>query len=95
MTDPLWLLLLAISGVSAKRETIRLVPRELLMASYVLICMNLSSFDPAHWRRRAEECRKVAEQLDDAGRPMMLEIAQTYERLANATEKHRWSSPLK
>jgi hypothetical protein len=57
--------------------------------------MNLSAFDPAHWRRRAEECRKVAAQLDDAARPMMLEIAQTYERLAQAAEKQHWSPPLR
>jgi hypothetical protein len=57
--------------------------------------MNLSAFDPAHWGRRAEECRKVAEQLDDASRPMMLEIVQTYERLARATEKQHWLPPLK
>ena len=64
---------------------------EPLIATSVLPCMKLSAFDPAHWRRRAEECRKVAEQLDDPGRPMILEIAQTYERLAKATEKQHWS----
>lgn len=37
---------------------------------------------PAHWRQRADECRKVAEQLDDTARKMMLEIADLYERLA-------------
>jgi hypothetical protein len=56
--------------------------------------MNLSAFDPAHWRRRAEECRKVAEQLDDAARPMMLEIVQRYDWLAEAAEKQHWSPPL-
>ena len=43
--------------------------------------------DPAHWRQRAEECRKVAKQLDDASKKAMLEIAQLYERLAVLAEK--------
>ena len=86
--------LLATSGVSSlNRETTRLVPRELLVVKSVVPCMNLSAFDPAHWRRRAKECRKVAEQLDDAGRPMMLEIAQLYDGLAQLTESKGWSAP--
>ena len=43
--------------------------------------------DPAHWRQRAEECRKVAEQLDDASRTVMLEIAQLYDQLATLVER--------
>jgi hypothetical protein len=65
------------------------------MANSVLSTMNLSAFDAAHWRRRARECRKVAEQLDDAGAPLMLEIAQAYERLAKETEKKQWSPPFR
>jgi hypothetical protein len=39
--------------------------------------------DPAHWHRRAEEARTVAEQLDDSvAKAMMLGIAEDYERLA-------------
>jgi hypothetical protein len=39
--------------------------------------------DPEHWRRRAKEARRVAEQLDDpTAKQTMLEIAQSYERLA-------------
>lgn len=40
--------------------------------------MPLSSFDPVHWRRRADGCRKVAEQLDDPAKTKMREIAQSY-----------------
>ena len=42
---------------------------------------------PAYWSKRAEECRKVAEQLDDVSKKTMLEIAQSYERLAVLAEK--------
>ena len=39
--------------------------------------------DPSHWRRRAEEARRVADQLDDAiAKKTMLDIAQSYEQLA-------------
>jgi hypothetical protein len=39
--------------------------------------------DPAHWRERAEEARRVAETLaDPAARRTMLEIAESYDRLA-------------
>ena len=44
--------------------------------------------DPQHWRDRAEEARIRAEQIcnPDASR-MMLEIAASYERLAEKTEE--------
>jgi hypothetical protein len=39
--------------------------------------------DPAHWRERAEEARRVAETLaDPKARQTMLEIAESYDRLA-------------
>lgn len=39
--------------------------------------------DSAHWRRRAEEARRLADQLDDpVAKATMVEIAQSYERLA-------------
>jgi hypothetical protein len=39
--------------------------------------------DPEHWRRRAEESRRIAERLDDpAAKQTMLEIAASYEQLA-------------
>jgi hypothetical protein len=39
--------------------------------------------DPAHWRDRAEEARRLAEALGDPkARQTMLEIAESYDRLA-------------
>jgi len=39
--------------------------------------------DPAHWRERAEEARRVAQTLaDPTPRQTMLEIAESYDRLA-------------
>jgi hypothetical protein len=38
----------------------------------------------------AEEARKVAEQLDDASKTLMLEVAQGYERLAVLMETGAW-----
>jgi len=39
--------------------------------------------DPAHWRERADEARRLAETLaDPKARQTMLEIAESYERLA-------------
>ena len=43
--------------------------------------------DPAHWRRRAEEARRVADQLDDPiAKKTMRDIALSYERLAMLAE---------
>ena len=42
--------------------------------------------DPAYWRRRAEEARCMAQQLDDPiAKQAMLEIARSYENLAALT----------
>jgi len=39
--------------------------------------------DPAHWRARAEEALRVADTLaDPQARQSMLEIAESYQRLA-------------
>ena len=39
--------------------------------------------DPEHWRRRAEEARLVAVQLDDpVAKAAMLRIARDYEQIA-------------
>jgi hypothetical protein len=36
--------------------------------------------DPAHWRRRAEEARRIADQLDDSvAKETMRDIARSYE----------------
>lgn len=46
--------------------------------------------DPEHWRRRAAESRKIADQLDDPdAKATMLEIAQAYDQLALLIETKR------
>ena len=43
--------------------------------------------DPAYWRQRAEEARRLASQLDDAvAKQTMLDIAKSYEQLALITQ---------
>jgi hypothetical protein len=43
--------------------------------------------DPAHWRQRAEEARRMADQLaDPEAKQAMLEIAASYEQLAKIAE---------
>jgi hypothetical protein len=43
--------------------------------------------DPAHWRQRAQEARREAEQIDDPSiKSALLEIAAAYERLAAIIE---------
>jgi hypothetical protein len=44
--------------------------------------------DADHWRRRAREARALAEHLEDPpAKTTMLEIAESYERLAMLVEK--------
>ena len=43
--------------------------------------------NPTHWRKRAEEARGVADQLDDPiAKRTMLDIALSYEQLAALAE---------
>jgi hypothetical protein len=50
--------------------------------------------DPAHWRKRADEARAMAEQMTDRdARQMMLGIAEDYEKLAKRAEERLKSSP--
>ena len=43
--------------------------------------------DPPHWRRRAEEARRIANQLDDPiAKKTMLDIAHSYDQLAALAE---------
>jgi hypothetical protein len=45
--------------------------------------------DPAHWRKRAQEARRTAEQLADAvAKQIMLDIARAYDNLAELTKQH-------
>jgi hypothetical protein len=44
--------------------------------------------DPAYWRERAEEARRIAKQLaDPVSREMMLDIARSYDNLAKITNE--------
>jgi hypothetical protein len=44
--------------------------------------------DPSHWRDRAEEARRIAEDISDAeAKRMMLGIADGYDRLAQHAEQ--------
>ena len=44
--------------------------------------------DPSHWKRRADEARRLAGQLDDpVAKKTMLEIGLSYEQLAALAEK--------
>jgi hypothetical protein len=46
-----------------------------------------SNDDPAHWRQRAEDARREAEQIDDPStKNDLLEIAAAYDRLAAIIE---------
>jgi len=47
----------------------------------------LSINDPAYWRERAKEARRMAEQLADAfAKETVLDIARSYDTLAVLTE---------
>jgi hypothetical protein len=44
--------------------------------------------NPEHWRKRAGEARRVAEELNDAEqRKTMFEIAEAYDRIAERAEQ--------
>ena len=50
--------------------------------------MTTSHDDPAHWRKRAAEARRVAEGLSSPqARVHMLECARAYDRLAVLAER--------
>ena len=43
--------------------------------------------DPAHWRERADQARRAADQeIDPTARETLLEIAEAYEKLAAHAE---------
>jgi len=50
--------------------------------------------DPAYWRERAEEARRIAEQLAEAvAKQTMLDIARSYDNLGKITETRATSKP--
>jgi hypothetical protein len=50
--------------------------------------------DPEHWRRRAEEARRMADLMSDIpSKEAMLRIAEDYERLAKPAEERAKRSP--
>lgn len=44
--------------------------------------------DANHWRKRAAECKAIAETMGDAGiRSQMLDVAASYEQMAEQAER--------
>ena len=47
-----------------------------------------ATWDPGHWRFRAEEARTIADQMtDEEARTIMRRIANDYDRLAKLAEE--------
>jgi len=57
--------------------------------------MKVPSLDnTAHWRRRAEEARRMADQIDDpVAKRTMMDIAAAYEQFVALIEKKRRPKP--
>ena len=52
--------------------------------------VNSAITDPAYWRQRAEEARRIAEQLSDpVSQQTMRDIAAAYEQLAEIAQARR------
>ena len=63
------------------------LPWNLAMTAVVDLSMRLPPInDPAYWRERAREARRIADELADAvAKQTMLEIARSYDNIATLT----------
>jgi hypothetical protein len=65
-----------------------------MLASYNARKMSELLHDPAHWRAMAEQHRKLAlDHPDPEARRVLVEIAKSYEQLANRAEQRRKALP--
>ena len=72
--------------VSTVSTTSELEPRVLAQSSFSMQTLSIID-DSTHWRRRAEEAHRVADQLDDPiAKRTMSDIARSYEQLAALAE---------
>ena len=56
--------------------------------------MDMELNSPAHWRKRAEETRRLANKLADAtAKRTVMEIAESYEQLAIMAETRALINP--
>jgi hypothetical protein len=51
--------------------------------------------DPAHWRARAEEMRRLASTADPGTKALLEVVAQSYDELADRAEKRLGAKPDK
>ena len=51
--------------------------------------------DPAHWRARAEEMRRLALTADPGTKALLEVVAQSYDELADRSEKRLGAKPGK
>jgi hypothetical protein len=51
--------------------------------------------DPAHWRVRAEEVRRLANAADHGTKALLEIVAQSYDELADRAEKRLGAKPDK
>ena len=60
-----------------------------------LVAEHIPVENPNYWRARAEEARRRSEQIQDSiTRALLLEIAETYERIAKAYDEfERFPTP--
>ncbi|MFM9845949.1 MAG: hypothetical protein ACKVP3_02160 [Hyphomicrobiaceae bacterium] len=58
--------------------------------------MDMELNSPAHWRKRAEETRRLANNLSDpAAKQTVMEISESYEQLARMAETRALVNPTR